>query len=255
MNKRRLALRLAAVLFAVAVVALWQFVAWSGVFSRAYFTSPAETFEALLALQARGELWRPLAGTCLRMVYGWALASVLGIVIGAGLAQSGRLREFVEPTLEFLRPLPASAIIPAAILLLGLTPQMAVAVIAFGSIWPVLLGSYNGFSRVDERIIEVAQLQEMPVAEFLWKIALPCAFPDIFAGLRVNLAIALILAVVVEIQAGLTGLGFNIMIAQRLFRTPELYAGIVVLGLIGFITSRTLLLVERWLLRWRSLGH
>lgn len=255
MNKRRLALRIGAVLFAIAVVALWQLVAWSGVFSRAYFTSPTQTFDALLALHARGELWQPLAGTCMRMVYGWALASILGIAIGAGLAQSGRLREFVEPTLEFLRPLPASAIIPAAILLLGLTPQMAIAVIAFGSTWPVLLGSYNGFSRVDERIIEVARLQEMPAVELAWKIALPCAFPDIFAGLRLNLAMALILAVVVEIQAGLTGLGFNIMIAQRLFRTPELYAGIVLLGLVGFITSRTLLFVERRLLRWRSLGQ
>ena|ERR1700722_3346914 len=255
MRKHRLALRLGAVLFAGGVVALWQLVAISGVFSKAYFTSPSQTVDALLALQARGELWQPLAGTCLRMGYGWALASVLGIAVGAALGQSGRLRDFVEPTLEFLRPLPASAIIPAAILLLGLTPQMAIAVIAFGSIWPVLLGSYNGFARVDERIIEVARLQEMPAVAFAWKIALPCALPDIFAGLRVNLAIALILAVVVEIQAGLTGLGFNIMIAQRLFRTPELYAGIVLLGLIGFITSRTLLFVERWLLHWRTLGH
>jgi ABC-type nitrate/sulfonate/bicarbonate transport system permease component len=84
---------------------------------------------------------------------------------------------------------------------------------------------------------------------------LPSALPEIFAGLRVNLAIALILAVVVEIQAGLPGLGFNIMLAQRLFRTPELYAGIAVLGAIGAIASQALALTERRLLRWRTLAR
>jgi sulfonate transport system permease protein len=255
MDKRTLIRRLGAVLFAIGVIVLWQLVSDANVFSKAYFTSPSRTFDALLALQARGELWGPLAGTCLRMFYGWALASLLGILIGGAVAQFGRLREFIEPTLEFLRPLPASAIVPPAILFLGLTPQMAVTVIAFGSIWPVLLGSYHGFRRVDDRIIEVAKLQEMPPIEFVWKVALPGALPDIFAGLRVNLAIALILAVVVEIQAGLTGLGFNIMIAQRLFRTPELYAGILLLGLVGFVMSQALMMIEKRLLRWRTLSQ
>jgi sulfonate transport system permease protein len=246
-------LRVGALLFAFAVIGSWQLLADSGIFSPVFFASPKRTYEALVALHLRGDLWRQLASTCLRMAYGWGLASLLGIVIGAALAQSGRFRDYFEPTLEFLRPLPASAVIPAAILFLGLTPEMAVTVIAFGAIWPVLLGSYHGFSNVDQRIAEVAALQEMRPIEYIWKIALPGALPDIFAGLRVNLAIALILAVVVEIQAGLTGLGFNIMIAQRLFRTPELYAGIFLLGLVGFVTTQALLAVERRLLRWRML--
>ena len=255
MTRRGLALRVGAVWFAIAVIAIWQLVFGAGIFSKAYFTSPSRIFDALLALQARGELWLPLTATCLRMMYGWALASVLGIAAGAALAQSARVREFIEPTLEFLRPLPASAIIPPAILLLGLTPQMAVTVIAFGSIWPVLLGSYHGFRNVDDRIIEVAKLQEMTKIQFVWKIALPSALPDIFAGLRINLAIALILAVVVEFQAGLTGLGFNIMIAQRLFRTSELYAGIALLGLVGLLTSQALVVLERRLLYWRTVSR
>jgi sulfonate transport system permease protein len=253
MMAQSLGLKIGAVLFALGVVGLWQVVADAGVFSPVFFPSPKRSLDALVALQQRGELLGPLAATCLRMAYGWGLASVLGIGLGALLAQSAPLREYFEPILEFLRPLPASAIIPPAILFLGLSTQMAVSVIAFGAIWPVLLGSYHGFSHVDRRIAEVAALQEMSWMAYLWKIALPGALPDIFAGLRVNLAIALILAVVTEIQAGLLGLGFNIMIAQRLFRTPELFAGIFLLGLVGFITSRGLLIVERRMLKWRTL--
>jgi sulfonate transport system permease protein len=253
--RRTIGLRVGAMLFAVGVIVCWQLIADSGIFPRVFFASPRQTFDALVSLHTRGDLWQQMAATCLRMALGWGLASLLGIIIGAVLAQSGRLRAYIEPTLEFLRPLPASAIVPAAILFLGLTPEMAVAVIAFGAIWPVLLGSYHGFRQVDPRIAEVAALQELSALQYMRKIALPGALPDIFAGLRVNLAIALILAVVVEIQAGLTGLGFNIMIAQRLFRTPELFAGIFLLGLVGFVTSQVLLAIERRLLRWRAVAR
>ena len=92
----------------------------------------------------------------------------------------------------------------------------------------------------------------MRAAAYLWKIALPSALPDIFAGVRVSLAIALILAVVTEMQSAQTGLGFNILMAQRSFRSPELYAGIIVLGVLGLVTNRVLVAAERRLLRWRS---
>ena len=89
-------------------------------------------------------------------------------------------------------------------------------------------------------------------SQVLAKVALPGALPDILSGVRVSLAIALILAVVTEMQASLPGLGQNILLAQRSFRSPELYAGIVVLGIMGFLVNNGLLLAERRLLRWRS---
>ena len=89
-------------------------------------------------------------------------------------------------------------------------------------------------------------------SQVLAKVALPGALPDILSGIRVSLAIALILAVVTEMQASLPGLGQNILLAQRSFRSPELYAGIVVLGIMGFLVNNGLLLAERRLLRWRA---
>lgn len=253
MSRRWLALRLGAVLFAVGVITLWQLIADAKVFSPVFFPSPERTLDALIRMEEHGSLWGPMAATCVRMLYGWVLASLLGVVLGATVARAGIVSDYIEPMLEFLRPLPASAIIPPAILLLGLTNKMAVAVIAFGALWPVLIGSYHGFKTVEPRLAEVAATLQMRSADYLWKIALPGALPDIFAGVRVSLAISLILAVVTEMQSAQIGLGFNILMAQRNFRSPELYAGIAVLGLLGFVTNQVLILVEYRLLHWRNL--
>jgi len=116
----------------------------------------------------------------------------------------------------------------------------------------VLLGAYHGFRSVDPLLSDMASALRMHTPAFLWKVALPSALPDIFAGVRVSLAIALILAVVTEMQAAQSGLGFNILMAQRSFRSPELYAGIIVLGVLGLLTNQALLAAERHLLRWRA---
>ncbi|HUQ76219.1 MAG TPA: ABC transporter permease subunit, partial [Burkholderiales bacterium] len=105
---------------------------------------------------------------------------------------------------------------------------------------------------IEPQLVELAASLRLSRREVLLKIALPGALPDIVAGARVGLAIALILAVVTEMQASLPGLGQNILLAQRSFRSPELYAGIVVLGLMGFAANQLLLVAERRLLRWRA---
>jgi ABC-type nitrate/sulfonate/bicarbonate transport system permease component len=255
MTARNIGLKLSAILFAAAVIYLWQIAADARLISPVFFPSPTRTFAALAAMEERGDLWRPMAATSLRMFYGWVLASLVGIVLGAAIARSGPIRAYLEPLLEFLRPLPASAIIPPAILFLGLTSKMAVTVISFGALWPVLLGAYHGFRSVDPQLAEMATAMRMPPVAFVWKVALPSALPDIFAGVRVSLAIALILAVVTEMQSAQTGLGFNILMAQRSFRSPELYAGIIVLGVLGLFTNQALIMAERRLLRWRTFSR
>jgi ABC-type nitrate/sulfonate/bicarbonate transport system permease component len=252
---RALGLKLLALLFAAALVGLWQVAADARLVSPVFFPSPQRTLAALVAMEERGDLWRPMAATSLRMFYGWVLASLVGVLLGAAIARSGPARAYLEPILEYLRPLPASAIIPPAILFLGLTSKMAVAVISFGALWPVLLGAYHGFRSVDPQLAEMAAALRMGSVAFLWKVALPSALPDIFAGVRVSLAIALILAIVTEMQSAQSGLGFNILMAQRSFRSPELYAGIIVLGVLGLCTNQVLLAAERRLLRWRTLAR
>jgi sulfonate transport system permease protein len=237
--------------FAAALLALWQVLADRNIISPVFFPSPARTLAELWRQFHAGEIWRPLGATTLRMFYGWVLASLLGVVIGAVVGASRGARELLNPMLEFMRPLPASAIIPPAILLLGLSNEMSVAVIAFGAIWPVLLASVHGFSSIEPQLLDVSAALRLSRAQFLAKVAIPGAMPDIIAGARVSLAIALILAVVTEMQASQPGLGQNILLAQRSFRSPELYAGVVTLGLLGFLINQALIVLERRVLRWR----
>jgi sulfonate transport system permease protein len=186
------------------------------------------------------------------MFFGWALASLAGVVFGAAIGFSRAARETLEPSLEFMRPLPASAVIPAAILFFGLSNTMTVAVIAFGAVWPVLLASVHGFASVEPQLMEVSAALRLSRTQLFFKVAAPSALPDILAGARVSLAISLILAVVTEMQASQPGLGQNILLAQRSFRSPELYAGVVTLGIMGFAINHAIVLLERRLLRWRS---
>ncbi len=238
-------------LFAVGVIALWWLVAWFRLVSPVFLPSPERTFDELAVRFADGSIWLPLSATLERMIVGWLLASLAGVALGAAIGLSPLARDFLSPTLEFLRPLPASAMIPVAILFFGLSEGMAIFVIAFGSVWPVLMSSIFGFGHVRIRLREVAILLGMTKTRFLIKIATPSALPDILAGMRSGLAISLILAVVTEMQASLPGLGRDIFLAQRSFRSTELYAGIVMLGLIGVLINQGLHRAETWLLRWR----
>jgi len=243
---------LAALVLPILLMGAWQLCSQSGLLSPAYFPPPSATAEALWDSAISGRLWGPFGSTALRMFEGWLAATAAGVLLGAVIGSSKPARDYLQPFVEFLRPFPASAIIPAAILVFGLSNTMAVFVIAFGSLWPVLLGTLHGFASTEPRLREVARSLEMGRIAYLWKVAIPSALPDVFTGARIGLAIALILAVVVEMQAAQLGLGQNILLAQRMYRAPELYAGIIVLGLFGFLISAALSAFERHLLAWKT---
>jgi len=243
--------RLASFAFAALLLALWQFLADRGLVSRVFFPAPSRAFDVLGEWFASGEVWGPLAGTVWRTLAGWLAATVLGVVLGAAIASAAVTRDLFEPTVEFLRPMPSSAMIPPAILLLGLTDGMVVAVVVFGSIWPILLGAIHGFRSVEPRLIELSRALCLGRVHRLWRISLPNALPEIFAGMRVSLAIALIITVVAEMLSSRPGLGQMILLAARAFRSAEIFAGVFMLGALGYLGNLLLERVEAHFLRWR----
>jgi ABC-type nitrate/sulfonate/bicarbonate transport system permease component len=242
---------LGAVLFALGLLLAWQLASDRKLIDPIFFPPPSRTLAELGHQLSEGRFWPAVAATSLRMFYGWTLASLLGMVLGALIGCSRLAREFLEPTLEFMRPLPASAIVPVAILFFGLSNEMSTAVIAFGAVWPVLLASVHGFVSIEPQLVEMSAALKLSRLQFFAKVAIPSALPDMLAGARVGLAISLILAVVTEMQASLPGLGQNILLAQRSFRSPELYAGVVTLGIMGFLINHALVFAERRVLHWR----
>lgn len=249
---RACGLRVSSCLVALAFVGLWQVAADAELISPIYLPGPDKVGRALINAIAGGTLADRMFGTIERMIYGWLIASFVGIVIGVLVGISGRARDYLQPMLEFLRPLPASALIPLAIALLGLSDRMVLSVVGFAALWPTLLATIHGFSSVEPRLYEVSAALDMSRFDIVRKIALPNALPDILTGMRLSLSYALILTVVGEMLAGGSGLGYWILEASRSFRAPNLYAGVALLGAIGYGSAALLSIAERRLLRWRK---
>jgi sulfonate transport system permease protein len=248
---KRLAGPAASVAVLVLAVAAWKLAADLRVVNPLWFPGPDRALGTLWTWIASGEIWDPLGKTVGRMLAGWLAASGMGVVVGAAIASSSVARSLFEPTAEFLRPLPASAVLPAAILLLGLSDAMILFVVVFGSIWPVLLGAIHGFRSLDSRLVEVARMLRFSPWQRVVKFQLPSALPEIFAGMRVSIAIALIITVASEMLSSQPGIGQRMLFAARAFRSQEIFAGIVVLGVLGFVTNHAMQRVEDRLLRWR----
>ena len=247
---RRYSWLLGMVVFTAAVLAVWYAAVKFGLVNKVFVASPVDAFAVLLKRLANGELLESVGSTTGRMIAGWFLASTIGVLVGALIGSSRLAQDLFMPTLEALRPLPASAVIPVAILLFGLNNTMSVAVVAFGSLWPVLLSTLHGFRSVPRQLREVGDMLEMGKVRYFFTVSLPSASLDIIPGLKIGLALSLILTVVTEMQASLGGVGYDIFLAQRFYRSADLYAGLIVIGIIGFLINQMLLLVERSLFAW-----
>ena len=236
----------------LAIIGLWWAASHGGWISRVFLPSPEATLASLEEGLDGGDLWAFTLATTRRMFEGWLLASAVGIAIGALIGMSVNARAYLQPTLEFVRPLPASALLPLAISIFGLNPAMVLFVVAFGAMWPVLLATIHGFASVEPRLAEVSRCLQLSRGAFVCKVGLPNALPDILAGMRLSLTVSLIVAVVGEMIASQPGLGQAILLAARAFRASELFAGIVLLGLVGLASNALLSLAERRLLKWQT---
>ena len=245
---RDIAASLAALL---AVLGLWWLASHQQWVSKVFLPTPEAAAGALLEGMADGELAAFTLATTVRMLLGWLLASLLGIALGALIGSSAAARAWLQPTLEFIRPLPASALLPLAIAIFGLSSGMVLVVVAFGAMWPVLLATVHGFASVHARLQEVAQALQLSKAAFVFKVGLPNAMPDILAGMRLSMTVSLIVAVVGEMIASQPGLGQAILLAARSFRASELFAGVILLGAIGFASNLLLGGAAQHLLRWQ----
>jgi sulfonate transport system permease protein len=243
---------LGSVAVTLALLALWWAASHGGWISRVFLPTPEATLSSLREGLASGELAQFTLATTWRMVEGWLLASLLGVALGALIGVSVRARSYLQPTLEFVRPLPASALLPLAISIFGLSPNMVLSVVAFGAMWPVLLGTIHGFAALEPRLVEVSRCLQLSRSDFVLKVGLPNALPDILAGMRLALTVALIVSVVGEMIASQPGLGQAILLAARAYRASELFAGIVLLGLIGVASNALLALAERHWLQWQQ---
>lgn len=185
-----------------------------------------------------------------RLLIGIVLSIVLGITAGLLIGSFRWLRALFEPTMEFFRAMPPPVLIPVIMLLVGVGDDMKISVIVLGAIWPILLNTIEGVRSMDEVLADTSRTYGMTKFNSVRYLILPSAMPQIMAGIRQSLSIALILMVISEMFASTEGLGFTIVQFQRSFAIPEMWSGIVLLGLIGVLLSFIFQMAERWILGW-----
>ena len=211
---------------------------------RRWFSGPVE--ELFLTQVAH----QTLLPSLWRLLLGWAIASALGVLLGVAIGRMRNLEEYTGPLIHFFRSVPPVALVPVFLPLLGGRDFAQVSVIVFGVVWPVLLNSVDGARSVDPVQWDVAAVFRLTRAQRFWRIVLPAAAPKIFAGLRVSLALSLILMILSEMFGANNGIGWQMQYDASSFDYTAIWATISLLGVLGYLLNTALLTVERRALSW-----
>jgi ABC-type nitrate/sulfonate/bicarbonate transport system permease component len=185
-----------------------------------------------------------------RLLTGYLLALVVGVGLGVAIGSVRVLRALLEPVLEFFRAIPSPVLVPILMLFAGIGDGMKVLVIVSGCVWPILLNTIEGVRALDEVLSDTARCYRMRPYSRLVHLVLRGASPQIAAGARQALSIGIILMVISEMFAASNGVGFTIIQFQRSFSIPQMWSGIILLGLIGIALSAVFQIVEARVLSW-----
>ena len=241
--------RISGVLLIALLLLVWQLSAMYVVISPTWPTV-TRIFEAWSENMVDGTLLKHIVATFWRQMLGYGLATVLGIGLGLAMGYFRPLYNLFEPLVEVLRPIPGPAYLPILVLFVGIGHEMKVVLILLASFFPILLNTYSGVRSIDRVQFDTARTLGLSTLQTFRELVIPAASPQILTGMRISLAISLILAILGEMIVSNDGLGYFVLLAQRTFKVPDMYAGIFTLALFGYLLNRVFLLVEARLLRW-----
>jgi ABC-type nitrate/sulfonate/bicarbonate transport system permease component len=192
------------------------------------------------------DIWPSLC----RGLAGFGMAGALGVSAGVLLGLSRPARLATAPLVDFFRALPPPALLPLTILVLGVGDTAKIMLIGLVCLFPILMNTIAGVAGLDPTLKETARVYGIGRRDRLLHVIMPGALPSIFAGLRTSLSLAIIMMVISEFVAATDGIGFGIWQAKRLFNIPEMWAGIVLLGILGYALNMILIGIERVVLHW-----
>jgi ABC-type nitrate/sulfonate/bicarbonate transport system permease component len=186
-----------------------------------------------------------------RIGLGFGIAVVVGVAIGIPLGLSRWGRVLAMPHIEWWRAMPPPALLPISIVLLhSIGNVQKVSFIAFFCVFPVLLNTIDGVRGIDPTLVETARSYGVPRHERIRRLVLPAAMPQIAAGMRTSLSLAVIIMVVSEYFSSTSGVGYVLLISKNTFEMAPMWAAIVLIGVLGYLLNLLFLLAERRVLSW-----
>jgi sulfonate transport system permease protein len=240
-----------ALLFPLALLALWSVSARFGWLAPQILPSPGEVWAALVDLARTGDLARNTGISLLRVVEGFAAGSFFGLLLGIAMALSPKTEDYVKPLFTAFAQVPTLGWIPFLMLLVGIGEPLKVLVIAKAAFVPVTLNTLAGIRAVSPIYAEVGALFRFSRWQLLHKVVLPAAVPPIFTGLRYGLTHAWNALVAVELLASAEGLGYLLVWGRQMFWLDTMMGAMLIIGIVGFALDRIMAGIEARLQRWR----
>jgi len=225
-----------------ALLGLWQLL---GNPASPYFPPPSTWWHAVHNLNTAGTLAPAVSATVQTFLLGLALSILVGAAVGLAIGASQRVHRATGPLLEFCRAMPPPAIVPVALLLIGLGRSMEVSVIVFAGMWPIVLNTAAAVRSLHPLLLESARSLQLSPAARLRKVLLPALLPGLLLGVRVAAPVCVLVTLLVELLTGAPGVGSLLLAAQRNFVTAQAFGLLVVVGILGFLVNAGVGFLER----------
>lgn len=245
--------RALAILSPLAVLLLWQVASDLGLIDQRYVPSPVSIAEAGWSLTVSGELGRHIAASLKRLVIGFIVGAVPGVLIGMAMGLNRWLRAVIDPLVAALYPIPKIAILPLLMLVFGLGDTSKVVVVAMSVLFLTIISTTIGVLQIDRIYFDVARNFGTPWHKLFLRVILPGALPEVFGGLRISLGVSLVVLVGAEFVASNSriGIGYLIWSSWETLVVEKMFVGIIVITVLGVISTFLLHEVERLLIPWR----
>ena len=240
------------ILSPLAVLMVWQLASDAGLIDQRYVPSPVAIAEAGWSLAASGELGKHIWASLRRLAVGFVLGAVPGILIGIVMGLSRWVRAVLDPIIAALYPIPKVAILPLLMLVFGLGDASKAAVVAMSVLFLTIINTTVGVVQLDRIYFDVAQNYGTPWHKLFTRVILPGALPTIFAGLRISLGVSLVVLVSAEFVASNSGIGYLIWSSWQTLVVENMFVGIIVVTILGVLSTFLLHEVERLLVPWRQ---
>ena len=243
--------RLPGVWLPMGLLVLWGLLTSTNTVDPLFLPTPWAVGKSLWSGFATGSLLRDFFATVARALVGFAVAAIIGVPLGLLIGRMPRLAQATQPTIDFCRSVPSTALFPLFLFFFGLGDTAKIAIVVYACALIILVNTAYGARQIKELRILSARVMGASQRNIFWSIVLPESAPGIFAGLRIALSLSFVLIVVTEMFIGTTvGLGYQIMNSQLVYRIPDMYAGIVLAGLTGYLANLCLLRIEARVLHW-----
>lgn len=236
----------------VILLIAWQASLSFGLFEDYQLAPPQMVVKTGVHLVRDGELQTHVAATGGRVLAGFAIGSVVALLLGTAVGLSSRLDKAVDPTFQALRAVPTLAWAPLLLLWLGIDEAPKITLVAIGAFFPVYVNLLSGIRGVDRKLVEVGYMYNFSTSAIARRIILPASLPSVLTGLRLSLSQAWLFVVIAELIAATRGLGFLLTDSQMLSRVDLMLVAMLTLAILGKVTDSVLRIIEQRLLTWRD---